>query len=109
MRNVAVHSHRFCATSSFKSAHYVKIHALLLRYYCRKYIDNYPNTSSDISACLGLFLSCLSDRLVDIVSDLPLFSPGIIVANPSPSGIWLLLLYLSVSFLSIPKSSFSAL
>jgi len=82
----------------------------LLSSYCgRKYIDNYSNTASGIPAYLGLFVSCLSDRLVDIVSDLPLLSLGIIIANPSLSGIWLSLLYFSVAFWSIPKASSSAL
>ena len=55
----------------------------MVQYYCTKYIDNYSNTASGIPECLGLFVSCLSDRLVDIVSDLPLLSLGIFIANPS--------------------------
>src|ERR1700683_2672949 len=73
------------------------LYALFPSYYCTKYIDNYSNTTSGIPVCLGLFVSCLSDRLVDIVSDLPLLSLGIFIANPSLSGIWLSLLYLSVA------------
>jgi len=53
---------------------YIENHALLSNYYSRKYIDNYSNTASGIPAYFGLFVSCLSDILVDIVSDLPLFS-----------------------------------
>src|ERR1700683_5598774 len=96
-----------CTQHGFPFSSFIKcitIYALFPSYYCTKYIDNYSNTASGIPACLGLFVSCLSDRLVDIVSDLPLLSLGIIIANPSLSGIWLSLLYLSVAFLSIPKS-----
>ena len=46
--------------------------ALLSGYSGKKYIDNYSNTTSGIPAYVDLFVSCLSDRLVDIVSDLPL-------------------------------------
>ena len=53
-----------------------KIHALCGSYCDRKYIDNYSNTASGIPECLGLFVSCLSDRLVDIVSDLPKHNHG---------------------------------
>ena len=72
----------------------LKIHALCLSFCDRKYIDNYSNTAYDIPEYLGIFVSCLSDRLVDIVSYLPLFSLGIIIVNPSLSGVWLSLLYL---------------
>ena len=70
----------------------VENHTLLPSYWGRKYIDNYSNTGSGIPAYLGLFVSCLSDRLVDIVSDLPL------LVNPSLSEVWLSLLYFSVAF-----------
>src|ERR1700685_1715309 len=94
--NVAMHS---TWISSFKlhQMHH-NLCSLFPSYYCTKYIDNYSNTTSGIPACLGLFVSCLSDRLVDIVSDLPLLSLGIIVANPSLSGIWLSGIFFSVAF-----------
>src|ERR1700734_2969041 len=79
-----------CTQLRFPFSSFIKcitIYALFPNYYCTKYIDNYSNTASGIPACLGLFVSCLSDRLVDIVSDLPLLSLGIIIANPSLSGI----------------------
>src|ERR1700691_3904812 len=94
--NVAVH----LTWISFFKLHQMhhNLCSLFPSYYCTKYIDNYSNTASGILACLGLFVSCLSDRLVEIVSHLPLLSLGIIIANPSLSGIWLSLLYLSVAF-----------
>jgi hypothetical protein len=65
VRNVAVLSRGFHATALFNC---VENHALLSNYYGRKYIDNYSNTASGIPAYLGLFVSCLSDTLVDIVT-----------------------------------------
>lgn len=45
----------------------VQMHALLWNYYGnKKNMNNYSNTASGIH--LGLFVSCLSDILVDIVS-----------------------------------------
>ena len=81
---------------------------LFLSYYCTKYVDNYSNIYSLWYTCMsGPIVSCLSDRLVDIVSDLPLLSLSIlIIANPSLSGIWWSLLYLSMA---ISKASSSAL
>ena len=80
------------------STNCVKICALLPSYCCRKYIDNYPDMVSGISAGLELFVSCLSDGLVDIqASDMLLLSLCIIIANLSLSGIWLSLLYISIN------------
>src|ERR1700676_3206790 len=66
-----------CSQLGFPFSSFIKcitIYALFPSYYCTKYIDNHSNTASGIPAYLGLFVSCLSDRLVDIVSDLPLLS-----------------------------------
>ena|ERR1700691_4635381 len=62
----------FVPQACSKSTNCVKIHALLPNYCGRKYINNYSNTASGVPAYLGLFVSCLLDRLVYIVSDLPL-------------------------------------
>ena len=85
--NVAVHATRISFFKLHQMHH--NLCSLYISYYCTNYIDNYSNTASGIPACLGLFVDWWA---------LSLISSGIFIANPSLSGIWLSLLYLSVAF-----------
>ena len=76
---------------------YIENHSLLSNYYGKKYIDKYSNAASGIPAYGPIFVMFIKY----MGGHCPLFSLGIIIANPSLSGIWLSLLYLSAAFWSI--------